>query len=184
MRKSVIVISLAALLLGSLAAPGVARPGEVHSTANAFMVEVIDPGESRITGNVWHLRGFTLLYRVEGVENPQYATGWNQSVVNWNWNLKTGGVTSWGTYDYTLDAFTGGFSGTFTIEISPRDGVPAPPDFDPDDPTTWICVGWSRGEAVGHGYGDLEGAQTRAGTWSDSCGAFVTYDTTVFFPGQ
>ena len=32
--------------------------------------------------------------------------------------------------------------------------------------------------------GDLEGAQTRAGTWSDSCGAFVTYDTTVFFPGQ
>ncbi len=182
MRRSLIVIALTTLLLGSLAAPSVARSDQEHSTAEAYLYEVVDPGEGRITGDIWRLRGFTLLYRVEGIENPDYATGWNLSVVNWDWDLSTGGVRSWGTFDYTLDAFAGSFAGSFIIEVTPEDGVPAPPDFDPDDPTTWICVGWSLGEAVGRGYGDLEGTRTRSNIWSDSCGAVVTYDSTTALP--
>lgn len=180
MKRSLLILAIATLLLAALATPSAARPGEIHSTADATLIAVIDPGESTITGNMWHLRGFTLWYRVEGVENPDYTTGYNLSVVNWNWNLKTGHASSWGTYDSPLDAFDGGSSGTFTIQV---DGAIPGPDFDPTLPETWACVDWSRGEAVGKGYGDLEGQQFRTTIDSDSCGAFVTYDTTVFAPG-
>jgi hypothetical protein len=180
MKRFLLILALATLLLGVLAVPSVARPGEIHSTADAILIEVIDPGDSTITGNMWHLRDFTLWYRVLGAENPDYATGFNLSVVNWNWNLKNGNVSSWGTFETTLDAFDGGFSGNFTIQV---DDAAAGPDFDPADPATWNCVDWTRGEAAGQGFGDLDGAQLRVSIDSDSCGAFVTYDEVIFFPG-
>lgn len=183
MRRSLLIPALVALLVGVLAVPSLARPGEINSTAEAGLIEVIDPGDSRITGNMWHIRGFTLLYRVEGVENPEYASGFNLSVVNWNWNLKNGAVSSWGTADYTLDAFEGGFAASFTIGVAPHTGAAAGPDFDPANPETWPCVDWTRAEALGKGYGDLDGAQLRTTLDSDSCGAFVGYDQTIFFPG-
>ena len=183
MKRSLLILALAALLVGALAVPSLARPGEIHATADSVLIEVIDPGSSRITGNMWHVRDFTLWYRVEGVENPDYSSGFNLSVVNWNWNLKNGAVNSWGTADYTLDAFGGGFATTFTIGVAPHTGAVAGPDFDPANPATWPCVAWTRGEAVGTGYGDLDGAQLRTTLESDSCGAFVGYDQTIFFPG-
>ena len=91
MKRSLLILALAALLVGVFAVPSLARPGEIHSTADSVLIEVIDRGDSRITGNMWHVRGFTLWYRVEGVENPDYASGFNLSVVNWNWNLKKRG---------------------------------------------------------------------------------------------
>ena len=181
MKRSLLILVIATLLLAALATPSAARPGEIHSTADATLIEVIDPGSSSITGNMWHLRNFTLWYRVEGVENPDYTTGFNLSVVNWNWNLKNGNVSSWGTHVSPLDAFDGGSSGSFTIQVA---GAIPGPDFDPTDPETWACVDWTRGEAVGKGFGDFEGQQFRTTIDSNSCGAFVTYDTTIFAPGE
>jgi hypothetical protein len=183
MKRSLFILILVTLLLAVLAVPSTARPAEIHSTANAVLIEVIDPGESTITGNMWHLRGFTLLNRVEGVENPDYQTGFNLSVVNWNWNLKNGNVSSWGTYELSLDAYDGGSAGTFTIEIAPNEIGAAGPDFNPADPATWPCSDWTKGEAVGRGYGELEGQQVRVTIDSSTCGAFTTYDAVMFTPG-
>lgn len=183
MKRSLFILVAVTLLLAALAVPSAARPAEIHSTANAVLIEVLDPGDSTITGNMWHVRDFTLRYRVEGIENPDYQTGFNLSVVNWNWNLKNGNVGSWGTYETSLDAFNGGSAGTFTIEIAPNEGSVAGPDFNPADPGTWPCVDWTRGEAVGRGYGELEGQQVRTSIDSANCGGFTTYDAVLFTPG-
>lgn len=185
MRRSLLVILLAMALLGVFAAPSAARPNETDVTAEAFVIQVIDPGENRIVGNTWHRRDFIVLYRVIGEENPDLGTGFNLSVINYNWNLKNGTVHLWGTFDYTLDAFDNesGFAGTFSISIPPNEVAIPGPDFDPADPDTWDCV-WSTGKPVGKGYGDLAGAQARWNVASDNCGGVIAYDGSVFFPGR
>lgn len=184
MKRSLLVIVLATLLLGAMAAPSAARPGEIHAAATGFAVDLIDPGESWIAGDVWHVRGFTMLYRVVGTdENSEYTTGYNLSVVDWNWNLKNGNSHVWGSYTYTLDAFDGGYAGKFTIPVGPNpDAVPGP-DFDPTDLTSWPCVAWTKSTATGKGFGELEGAQLRGDLWSDTCSAVYTLDATIFHPG-
>ncbi len=183
MRRSLFILALAALLLGVFAVPGAARPGEIQATADAFVIELVDPGESRIDGNVWHVRNYTLLYQAIGDMNPEYGTGFNLSVINWNWNLKNGSSNSWGTFDFTLDDFDGGFSGTFTVNSPPSpDAIPGP-DFDPAEPGTWPCGGWTNADSIGRGFGDLQGVQHRTSLDSTNCGGLISYDTTIFFPG-
>ncbi|MDH3194405.1 MAG: hypothetical protein OEM40_08820 [Acidimicrobiia bacterium] len=185
MRRSVLAILLATAMLGLLATPGAARPNELDVTAEEFVIDVIDPGESRIVGNSWHVRDLTILYRVIGEENPDLATGFNLSVINYNWNLKNGAIHLWGTIDYTLDAYNNesGFAGTFSISIPPNEIAIPGPDFDPADPTTRNCV-WDKGIVVAQGYGDLTGAQARWNGASDNCGGVISFEGSIFFPGQ
>ena len=185
MRRSIIAVVLAMAALGVFAAPSAARPNETDVTAVEFVIEVVDPGVSRIVGNTWHVRDFEVLYRVIGGENPELGTGFNLSVINYNWNLKNGNIHLWGTTDYTLDAYNNesGFAGTFSISIPPNEISIPGPDFDPADPATWDCA-WSTGNVVAQGYGDLAGAQARWNGASDDCGGVITFDGSVFFPGQ
>ncbi|MGB5760137.1 MAG: serine hydrolase [Acidimicrobiales bacterium] len=78
------------MLIVVLAAPSAARPGETEVAADAVLIEVIDPGESRIVGDIWQIRDLTFLYRAIGDANSDLENGFNLSVINWNWNLKRG----------------------------------------------------------------------------------------------
>jgi len=184
MKRFLLVLGVVTLLFGTVAVPSAARPGEIEVAADGFLFEVIDPGESWIGGGVWHVRGFTARYLVVGTdENADYATGENLSVINWDWNLKNGTSHVYGAYDAALDAYDGGFSGTLSINTAANPGAVAGPNFDPADPTTWPCTAWDKAKAVGHGFGELEGAQSRFTLQSDTCSALFSQEGTVFFPG-
>jgi len=184
MKRSLLVAAFVTLLVGAMAAPGVARPGELEVAADGFLFELIDPGVSTIDGDVWHIRGFTGVYRIVGTgENAEFITGDILSVIDWNWNLKTGTAHVQGKYDLSLGTFDGGYSGTFWTFNAAHPGGIAGPDFDPANPATWPCVAWKKAKTVGQGYGELEGAQFRTNLSSDTCGAFFTQAGSVFFPG-
>lgn len=185
MKRSLLVITAVTLLVGAMAAPSAARPGEIESAADGFLFEVIDPGESRIDGNVWHVRGFTGAYQIVGTdENAELVTGTNFTVIDWNWNLKTGTSHVGGTYDLQLEAFDGGYSGVFWALNAANPAATPGPDFDPADPTTWPCAAWDKAKSTGQGYGELEGAQLRTNLFSETCGAFFTQEATIFFPNN
>ena len=185
MKRSLLVLVVATMLLGTFAVPSAARPGEIEVAANGFLVEVIDPGESWIGGDVWHVRGFTARYLVLGTdENADYVTGENLAVIDWDWNLKNGSSHVHGAYEVALDEYDGGLSGTMAIHTAANPGAVAGPDFDPADPTTWPCVAWDKAKAVGQGHGELEGAQSRFTLQSDTCSALFSQEGTIFFPAQ
>ena len=184
MKRTLLVLVVATLLLGTFAVPGAARPGEIEVAADGFLLEAIDPGESWIAGGMWHVRGFTARYLIVGTdENADYVTGENVSVIAWDWNLKNGSSHVSGAYDVALDAFEGGYSGTIWTHTAANPGAVAGPDFDPADPTTWPCVAWDKAKAVGHGFGELEGSQSRFTLQSDTCSALFSQEGTIFFPG-
>ena len=183
MKRSLFVLVAVTLLVGMFALPSTARPGEIEAAANGFLVEVIDPGESWIGGGVWHVRGFTARYLIVGDgENADYVAGENLAVIDWDWNLKNGSSHVHGEYAVALEAFDGGFSGTLGTHTAANPGAVAGPDFDPADPMTWPCVAWDRAKAVGHGFGELEGAQSRFTLQSDTCSALFSQEGTIFFP--
>ncbi len=173
MRRTLVIASVAALLLGVITVPSIARPGEIHAKATAVYVETLDPGESWFKGDVNHVRGVVWRVRVEGTgDNAQYQTGDQISEINFNWNWKTGALNSWGTVEITLDAMDGGYAGTWVVA-----GPPNP------DAVGGECAAWSKFTGVGKGFGDLEGAQVRWDNESDMCGFVSFYDAAIFFPG-
>jgi hypothetical protein len=185
MKRLLSTLGVTALLLGTVAVPSAARPGEIEVAGDGVLVEMIDAGESWITGDVWHVRGFTGRYLVVGSgANADYVTGENLSVVNWDWNLKNGTAHVYGKYDVALAAFDGGYSGTVWAHTAADPAAVAGPDFDPADPTTWPCSAWDKAKATGRGHGELEGMQTRFALQSDSCSALFSQEGKIFFPGQ
>lgn len=184
MRRAALILMLATLLLGAFAMPGAARPGETHVAADAFTIQIVDPGESWIQGNVWHVRDAEFLALVVGTgDTAEYLTGDQVSSANWNWNLKNGVAQVWGTAKLMLDGFDGGWFTAFAFGWSANPDAIAGPGFDPADPLTWPCVPWTKTGAIGKGFGDLEGGQIRLDVDSATCSAVMTFDGMVFWPG-
>ena len=174
MRRSLIIVALAALLMAVTVAPTVARPGEIEGSATAVVVEEVDPGESWFAGDVLHVRHVVWNSRVEGIgDNAEYLTGDMTSVFSFNWNYKTGAVSTWGTLETALDAFDGGYEGSFVIS-----GPPNP------DAVGGECAEFPMFKVVQKGVGELEGAQYRGDFNSDTCGFISSGDVTIFFPGN
>jgi len=174
MRRSLVIVIVAALLMAVAAAPGVARPGEIEASATTVFVEEVDPGDSWFSGDVLHVRNVVWRSRVEGIgDNAEYLTGDMSSVFSFNWNYKTGALSSWGTLETTLDAFDGGYGGSFVVA-----GPPNP------DAIGGECAEFPMWKVVAKGFGDLEGAQYRWDVTSDTCGFITSGDVTIFFPGK
>jgi hypothetical protein len=173
MRRFSVFVALTALLMAVMAAPSLARPGEIEGPATVVFVEEIDPGHSWLTGDVLHVRDVVWYSRVEGTgANAEYITGDQTSEFGFDWNYKTGALHTVGTFEVTLDAFDGGYEGSFVIA-----GPPNP------DAVGGVCAEFPMFNAVAQGFGDLEGAQYRWDAHSDTCAYFITADVTVFFPG-
>ena len=172
MKRLLIDASAATLLVGVMATPSAARPGEIHATALGIGVEEIDPGESWLRGDVLHVRNVIPRIQLFSDENAGYHTGEQVSVFSFNWNFKTGALSTWGSFEIDLDEFDGGYTGSFHVA-----GPPNP------DAVGGQCATFPIYKAVGRGFGELEGAQIRWDLESDTCGFITGYDATIFFPG-
>jgi hypothetical protein len=172
MKRLLITAMAAMLLVGVMATPSTARPGEIDATAVGIFAEELDPGESWFRGNVLHVRNVIWRVQVIGIENAAYHTGEQVSVFSFNWNFKTGAVSTWGSFEIDLDEFDGGYTGSFHVA-----GPPNP------DAVGGQCAPFPIYEAVGHGFGELEGAQVRWDLESDTCGFVTDMAAAIFFPG-
>ena len=99
-------------------------------------------------------------------------TGEQISRFGFNWNYKTGAVTTSGSFDVALDAFDGGYRASFFVA-----GPPNP------DAIGGACAEFPIFRGVGQGYGELSGAQARWDSASDTCGFTFSSDLEVFLPG-
>lgn len=85
MKRFLIVVMAATLLVGVMATPSTARPDEIHVTAVGIFAEELDPGESWLRGDVLHVR--SVIWRVELLvlgDNAEYQTGEQVSVFSFN----------------------------------------------------------------------------------------------------
>lgn len=125
------------LVAASLAGNAGATTTKIHATSVETFVTVLAPPTAYwVTGDIEHVRGLQNL--IQEASSSPYINGMNTVVANVDDNLVTGVHWAWGTFNIKLDAFDGGWAGTWT----------------------------SRG-AVGKGYGDLAGWQIKA-TFTDS----------------
>jgi hypothetical protein len=173
MKRFLIVAMAATLLVGVMATPSAARPGEIHATAVGIFAEELDSGESWLRGDVLHVRN--VIWRVQLLgfgDNAEYQTGEQVSVFSFNWNFKTGALSTWGSFEMELNEFDGGYTGSFHVA-----GPPNP------DAVGGQCAPFPIYHAVGHGFGELEGAQVRWDLESDTCGFMTDMAATILFPG-
>lgn len=145
MRRTIPIAASAALVLMSvvLGPPASATVERVPMYCEAVPYQLLSGGTYWVSGNVEHLRGAVLVLRETG---SQYCQGYTTIVASYDLNLVTMKGSSRGTFIYDLDAYEGGFEGTFS-ETSVFSGEP--------------LVYWS-GTIVGNGYGELVGWQERA----------------------
>lgn len=152
--------------LGILVLPAIVLVGTAGATTTKipvlgtqYVTGVIDPGATWTSGNVQHIRGFTESTVIVGTA---YIAGMSIVTLNANINLATGKATVWGTLDLELDAYDGGFAGTWT---GTADGFL-----------------WS-GRSTGHGFGDLDGWQERT-EMEGIFGLAHTVEGFAFSPGD
>lgn len=83
-----------------------------------------------------HARGLTTVY--DTVSSEPLYDGTSTVVINWNvdWATMTGPM--WGTFHLELDAYDGGYTGTWVGKFT-------------GDQRVWV------GHGVAHGYGDVDG---------------------------
>ena len=173
MRRVLASAAVVALLMIGAAAPAGARPNQIEVSGGGFTIEEIDPGETWFRGDVLHVRDVVWRVRVVGSgPNADYMTGEQISTFGFNWNYKTGAVSAFGSIDVELDAFDGGYRASFHVAGPPN-----------SDAIGGTCAEFPFFRAVGQGYGELDGAQARWDSTSNTCGYTFSSDLTVFFPG-
>ena len=111
-----------------------------------WLVGITDPGTFWFDDGIAHLRGWAADYAVVGDEQ---CAGELTVVVSFNLDLTTSSGALWGRSTLALDAFDGGYDGTFTAHWTTSD----PLADDAED--IW------EGRHVRHGYGELDGWQAR-----------------------
>jgi len=145
MRRMILMGAVVALACSSMfLAPtaGATTTKIPYSCLAGVRIAELDPGIEWIGGYVVHARGWTGQYQVKG---DDYCQGVSTLVVDWNLNglTGTGGIS--GRFHYDLEAFEGGFDGTFAAA------------FDYYGPELRFA-----GSMRGTGYGELTGWQIRA----------------------
>jgi hypothetical protein len=156
-----VVVSLA------LSNPASATTTRVDVSGTAQVVEMVDPGHSWLSGAIGHTRGRQV--RTLSIPDPSSGlpVGIIVATVNVNFDTRTleGRVWGGGTIDYG----DGGFSMTFSGDISPA-AVPGG------------YVAESR--FVGHGFGSYEGYQLRVGSREIVAQGSATFEGVLFTPGD
>lgn len=147
MRRTILIAACALVMMSGLLVPSASASVEqVPIYCEAVPHASLSEGTYWVSGNVEHLRGAVLVLRETG---SPHCAGYMTIVANYDLNLVTMKGSSRGTFIYDLDAYEGGFEGTFS-ETSVFSGEP--------------IVYWS-GTIVGNGYGELVGWQERALLW-------------------
>jgi hypothetical protein len=160
MRATRTTALLAGLILTlGLASPAAGAQQTIPTSGADTLAAVVTGGREWVSDGVDHVRGWTAVY---GTTGDQYAAGTSTIVANWNLDLATGNGTLWGTADIALSAFNGGWHSTWNAKFE--------------------GFVWS-GQAVGHGYGDLEGWQSRLELQSTGPGTDAFWGF-VFDPGD
>lgn len=160
-----VVIALMALF--ALAIPATATTTRSDFSARGQVVGVVDAGDSWVSGEILHVRGYqpVLEWAIDADGFP--TTGLAQGSVNFNLDQRTGLGRAWGTT--VLAIGNGGFECSGSGDIRPAQ-VP----------------GGLLGEidTVCHGYGEYEGTQLR-GTIVEVIGiGQQTFEGFFFTPGD
>ena len=165
-RRGVIALVLGLLLISL---PAAAETDRIDFTGTQQSTGVADPGREWTSGPIQHVRDRALT----GLNFPDASTGLpalgiTEGTLNYNLDTRTGVGRAWGTL--TIDyGDAGGIEASYQGELRP-DAVP----------------GGFLGEfrVVGHGYGDLEGAQLRVTVREFIFVGFAEVTGTLFFPGS
>ena len=159
MKRSMAILAVVAFFF-ALAAPASATTTRIPVSATETY-RVIDGGRTWFSneGRIMHVRGWTAVSEAEG---GNYVTGDGLLTASWNLDLATGDGTMWGTASYVLDAFDGGFAGSWTA--------------------TFGGFAWS-GRGVYQGFGELHAWQGRVAVWATGCAPGVTADGCDAFAG-
>ncbi len=160
-----LVIAIAALTAMPPAAAGTAR---IPYRCEFQLVEVTDGGTAWVEDGSLHVRGWTGVYDVVGEDQ---CAGVGTAVANFNLDLATWSGGLWGTQMVALDAFNGGYAGTFTARWTADDPLA------PDAEDIWV------GRYTYGGFGDLEGWQAR-GNIVETTHLLVIDEGYAFLPGS
>ena len=159
MRRAISILA-AVGLLAALAPAALATTTRVPYSCRTVRTMEVD-GRQWMEGTVLHTRGWQATYTATG---SAICAGTTRVVVNYNLDLATMTGSMTFTYDEQLASGTGGIAGTAVTEFDLVDFI------------------W-QGSTVGHGYGDLEGWQTR-GTITELFDDTVVESGVAFLPGS
>jgi hypothetical protein len=140
MRRPVVALVMAGLLIATSASTVLAKTTPIEVVGTTHPVGILAPGTLTTHGNIVSMRGFSLAELSDSAPtNNAYVAGYQEDVVNWIGNLKTNRGLVWGT-DVHWPAYAGGtWHCAFIGLIS---------DF---DPFVWT------GKGVCYGTGTLKG---------------------------
>lgn len=146
--------------------PASATTTRVDIAGTAQVVAMVDPGQSWLSGPIGHTRDRQVLTLLTPDPSSALPVGTIHATVNVNVDTRTleGRVWGGGTIDYG----DGGFSMTFSGDISPA-AVPGG------------YVAESR--LVGHGFGSYEGYQLRATSREIVAEGSATFEGVLVTPG-
>jgi hypothetical protein len=161
MKRFVVALVVAGLLIATTASGAVAKTTKIEATGTATTTDMI-PGTETWVGSVQSVRGLVLLQ--DGVWSSDYLTGPQVDTVNFDLDYATGRGEMWGSDHHTVTAVPGGgWDCTFRATIV---------DF------------VATGKGVCHGTGTLHTWQWRADMqliWDSPVTEFTSY---FFEPGR
>lgn len=128
---SIISLILVFALLGVI--PASAQAIKTPYTASLTNCAILDPGTSWTEGGIEHVRN--IIYKQYIYSEEPRVVGFQYSTTNWNYNLKSGFGVIWGKFTHEVESGT--WEGTFNGSINE--------------------YGLTSGNAIGKGYGDLDG---------------------------
>lgn len=167
MRRPVVALVIAGLLLATSAPTVLAKATKIEVVGTTHPIGILNPGTATTHRNIMLMRGFSLAEVSDpAATNDPHVAGYQEDVINWIADLKTNRGVIWGT------------------------GVHRPIGY-PDG--TWDCVflgaiadfqhfGWT-GKGVCHGTGTLHGWRWMADLSSTLDGGTAMHGY-VYSPGH
>ncbi len=159
--RRILVILAAVGLAATLAAPAVLATTNRNAFSCTTVLVVEQTGRQWWTGSTLHERGWLGIYTATG---SPICAGTTTVVVDYQLDTATGTGSLTFRYDEQLASGTGGIAGLGVAKF----------DF--------VDVVW-KGSTVGHGYGELDGLQTR-GSIVEQFGGDVVETGVAFYPGH
>lgn len=174
MKRPVLALVFAGMLLVATAPGAFATTTKVASTGAEVMTDVTYPGVESLVGTLYSLIGME--DTADLYDSGGHVVAVQTSVVNYSIDVVSGLGELWGTsqqfvpppagQDPTILIYTCTWHGTFVPGM-----------------TSYTGPGWV-GKSVCHGVGPMTGWQTRADVTSATDWAGTTYSTITFFPGD
>lgn len=161
MRRVVSILAAVGLLAMVLAPTTQATTTRIPYSCHTVQTAMVTDGRQWMVGSALYVRGWEAIYAATG---SPICAGVTYVVVNYNLDLATMAGQMTFTYDEQLASGTGGIMGTAVTKFDFVDFI------------------W-QGSTVGHGYGSLEGWQSR-GTITELLDDTVVETGFVFQPGS